>query len=191
MDAADRVGQTARRGGLQHVTGGAGIERAAQVAGPGEGRQDHDPRRPSFVAQPLRQLQPRHLRHLDVGDDDIGPQRPGEIEPFAPVARGADHFDVALDLEQCGKRSGHHRLILGDQHADHAGGSRDAGSVTWIATPCRASTLILPPADAMRSRMPDNPWPSRSGPPWPSSATVRTTRSSSARSSTRQAPARA
>ena len=102
-ESADRVGQTARGRCLEHVAGGASVERAPQIAWSGKGRQDDDARPAALVAQPPRELQPRHLRHLDVGDHDVRAQGARELESLASVAGGADPFDVALDLQQRGK----------------------------------------------------------------------------------------
>ena len=58
-------------------------------------------------------------RHLDVGEEHIGPRT--ERQGNSVRARGglADDFDVVLDVEQRGECTEDHRLILGDHDADH------------------------------------------------------------------------
>ena len=60
------------------------------------------------------------MRHLDVGEEHVGRLARDEIERDASVARSPDDFDVALDLQQRRERAEHHRLIFGDDDANHA-----------------------------------------------------------------------
>ena len=68
----------------------------------------------------LRQLQPGQARHFDIGDQYIGLQ-PLQFAPgdFA-IGGGAQHLDIRFHCQQRGQRAAHHRLVFGEQHANHA-----------------------------------------------------------------------
>jgi len=70
----------------------------------------------------LGQFEPGQARHFDVRDQQIRAQ-PLQFAPrrFA-IGGGADDLDVRLQVQQRRQRAAHHRLILGQQHPDHAGG---------------------------------------------------------------------
>ena len=79
------------------------------------------------------------------------------------AVRGASHdLEIALDLEQRSERAEHHRLILGNQDADHACVSlprrRVVGAVSLIVMPRDPSPVRgLPPISRARARMPSRP----------------------------------
>ena len=110
-----------------------------------------------------RELEAGHLRHLDVGEQDVGPFAAHDVERFLAVARAGDDFDVAFDLEQRRQRAEEHGLILGDDDADHAERSMalSSGSAIVSVVPREASRARVPPRAAMRSRIPVRPKPFR------------------------------
>ena len=163
---------------LQQVTANPDVQCTPQVAGTGEsGQDDH-----AHVAldQFCRQLQTGNPRHLDVGEHDVRLQTLGQLQRLGTVPRPTDHLDVLFEVEQRGQCAQHHCLILGDQDADQAAASSDAGSRdvgrsgtvgirTVRATPRAVSIVISPLACSTRSRIPAKPAPSWIAPPRPSS----------------------
>jgi hypothetical protein len=63
-------------------------------------------------------VEPAHVRHFNVGDENVGLVREHGFERFFAVARLGDDGDVAFDFEQRGERTQHHALIFGQDHAD-------------------------------------------------------------------------
>ena len=65
-----------------------------------------------------RRRQPVHARHADVHQDDVGGAAAGERDRLDAVRGLADDLDVGLGLEDRAQPAAHHRLIVGEQHAD-------------------------------------------------------------------------
>ena len=67
-------------------------------------------------------------RHLDVEQRDVRALAPRRVEHLVAALDLGHHLDVRLQLEQARERAAHHRLVLGDQHPDHAArpGTRSA-----------------------------------------------------------------
>ncbi len=84
VHAADRVGQPVRRCVLQQVSAGPRLERASQVAGAREGRQDDDAGSAAAMAQLRGQFQAGDARHLDVGHDNVRFERERGFERLRP-----------------------------------------------------------------------------------------------------------
>src|SRR5262249_54741577 len=68
-----------------------------------------------------------------------------------------DHLDVELELEQRRERLAHHRLVLGDEDADHASGTSTRRRKPPPSGSGPASTE--PPRRLARSRRPARPRP--------------------------------
>ena len=119
MHLAQRLGQVFGRRVLQQVTADAGIERAAQESGARERGDDDDLDRQRVALDALCEFQPGQPGHLDVGDQHVGLQALQFAPGFLAVGRGAEHLDVGLHRQQGRQRAAHHRLVLGEQDADH------------------------------------------------------------------------
>ena len=98
------------------------VERPAQVARPAERREDQRraSRAPRVQASPPTVI-PSRPGHLDVEQRDVRPsaRRAAATHLVAALDLG-DDLDVALEREQARERAADHRLVLGDQDADHA-----------------------------------------------------------------------
>ena len=133
--------------------------------------------------QPLPQLGGRGQAvaagHLDVQQRHVRPGVKGRREHLVPARRLGDDLDVLFQREQGRERSAHHRLVLGEQHAD--GHRRFSSSASWSASgklhaqaePAsgQRARLEAPPrrTSATRSARPERPLP-------PSCSPVRSSR---------------
>ncbi len=108
---------------------GAGLHRAAQVAGPAEGGQDQHPAARQLVGQRRGGGQAVHAGHLDVQQRDvrIGGQRGGD--DLVAAADLGDDGEVVLEFEQGDQRGADQRLVVGDQQPDHGLTPAHAGAV--------------------------------------------------------------
>ncbi len=59
-----------------------------------------------------------HVRHLDVGDEDVGSEAGDGGEGIAAVGGLGDDGDVGLEFEQGGESAEDHGLIFGEDDAD-------------------------------------------------------------------------
>src|SRR6185503_8689883 len=187
LHGAQRLGEVLGGRVLVQVAGHARIQRTAQEAGSREGGDDDHLDRQLVALDALRQLQPGEAGHLDVGDQYVGLQ-PLQLAPcHLAVAGQAQHLDVGFEVEQRRQRTAHHRLVLGQQHADHAALSWSAsagigrafaaagfdavhrGTSTSSVVPRRAGEAMesVPPSARTRSRMPLMPLPWAARPPRP------------------------
>ena len=87
------------------------------------------------------------------------------VERFGAVARLADDLEVAARSRAARQRAEDHRLILGDEDADHdatiarrEAGRRGTTSVRRV--PRRRRARRVPPISASRARIPESPAPS-------------------------------
>ena len=72
----------------------------------------------------LREFKAGQAGHLDVGHQQVGLE-PLQLAPGGlAIGGGGDHLDVGFHAEQRGQRTAQHRLILGEDDADHAGADR-------------------------------------------------------------------
>jgi hypothetical protein len=85
VHTANGIGEATGRDILQEVAGRTGLQRAAQIPGPRERRQDDHARRPRHVAHRACKLEPGHLRHFDVGDDHVGLEPANLLEGIGAV----------------------------------------------------------------------------------------------------------
>ena len=61
------------------------------------------------------------MRHGDVHHHDGGLLLGGDLDGFAPVGGFAHHFKIFVALQQQAQAGAHHRMIVGEQNAYHAG----------------------------------------------------------------------
>ncbi len=133
MHRAHRGDELLDRAVLEQIAGHAGVHRAAQVARPGEGRHDDDPRGAAAPAQLGGDLEAGQQRHLDVGQQHVGPQLLDPAQGGRAVVGVADHLDVGLQAQQRGQRARDELLVFGDQDADQG-----------VASPGRVTTSRVP-----------------------------------------------
>src|SRR5688572_2633400 len=173
MHVAQCFGEFLGRRVLEQVTLDAGVERAAQVTLARKRGDDDHLAGQGIRLDALREFDARHAGHFDVGDDDVRSQPPALGQRLHAVSGGAEHFDVALHLQQCAQCAAHHGLVLGEQDADHAATGTDARST--VPPSLLGASCSVPPTLSSRSRMPLSPLPGTMRPPCPSSATSTTT----------------
>ena len=63
---------------------------------------------------------PVHAWHADAHQHDIRVEACGEFERLLAVDGFAHDFDVGLAVQDDAEAAAHERLVVGDQHADHA-----------------------------------------------------------------------
>ena len=98
-DPPDGRGELARRRVLEQEPGRAGLHRAAQIPGPAERGEDHDPTGGQRRAELRRGGQPVQPGHLDVEERDVGPAS------AAPAARPRRHGRPAATTSRSCSRS--------------------------------------------------------------------------------------
>src|SRR5690349_16409798 len=85
------------------------------------------------------------------------------LDGLLAVGGAPDHRDVVLQLQHGDQPMLHHRMVIRDEHADHAvfptatasvSGTR---AVTVVPLPGAPTTVSEPPAFSTRSRMPTMP----------------------------------
>src|SRR5262249_60379279 len=87
----------------------------------------------------------------------------GRLEHLVAPGHLGDDLEVGLELQEPADRSPEHRLVLRDQHPDHAGAGSSAtpsaGTETWTRKPPSglAPQSTVPPSSASRSRRPARP----------------------------------
>src|SRR5208282_5715771 len=103
---------------LQQISRRPGFERAPQVSRARK-RSNDDYARPCPPPLQFRShVEAAHVRHFNVGDEDVGLVREHGFERFFAVARLPHDRNIALDFQQRGQRAQHHPLIFGQNHAD-------------------------------------------------------------------------
>src|SRR5690606_3500557 len=159
-------------GVFQHVSGDAGVQCPPEVPRAGEGGDDEHPRGEALGGDGLRHVEPAHLGHLDVGQQNVGSMLTHRLQRLLPVGGRRHHFDVFFEIEEGGEGREHHRLVLGQDDPDHG---VPTGRLTRSRVPGGPLRSTRPPAAITLSRIPRRPEPSGSLAPTPSSATSRTT----------------
>ena len=147
-----RVGELRRRRVLDQEAGGARLDGPAQVAGAAEGGEDQRPRSGSSRASAAAASRPSRPGISMSSSATSGRcARAGCERLVAPAGLGHD-LDVVLQREQAGERAAHHRLVLGDQDADHGARQRDArgASRNAAAGPGAGLQRAADPARALR-----------------------------------------
>src|SRR5260370_19195102 len=170
QDRADRDGGLVGGPILCEERRGARLHRPPEVAGPAECREDHGLARGQMAAELPGRPEAVHPGHLDVEQGDVGPYLEGLLEDIAARGHLRHDLEAGLEVEQGGERTARHALVLGQEDADHAGGSL----ATRRKPPSSAGPASrVPPARARRSERPGSPLPAcGEGPgPRPSSRT--------------------
>ncbi|HEV2744018.1 MAG TPA: hypothetical protein VGV91_12745, partial [Rubrobacter sp.] len=90
-------------GVLEDVTGGAGLYRLEEVVGVVVGGHDEHAGSGKLRLDPARGLQPVHLGHAHVHQDQVGTQLPAEFDGLPAVGRLADHLQALF--------AGEHALV--------------------------------------------------------------------------------
>src|SRR5918992_643466 len=109
--------------------------------------------------------QPVQLRHTDVHEDEVGAHPLRLSHRGRAVACLPDHLDVGLRVKQRPDPGPHQRLVVGQQHLDHAlsFSLRAAGTGSRAHTrkppPAAGPAANSPPSAAARSRIPGMPLP--------------------------------
>src|SRR5437899_2002110 len=117
-------------------------------------------------------------RHPDVHEHHLRAVTPSRDQSVLSIDSLADHFNVGLALEDQSKSGSDHRLIVCDQHPDHAV-SYGRRARTRKPPPWRATASKRPPKRLTLSRIPIRPWPPTISPlpvgPLPSSSIATST----------------
>ena len=71
-------------------------------------------------------LQPVHLRHPDVHQDDVGPGAPDRVDGLGAVGRLGDHVD-AVGGQDHPEAGADQRLVVGDHDAQRRGHGASSG----------------------------------------------------------------
>src|SRR5215472_6078917 len=194
---SDGPDQLLSRGVLEQVAGRPGLDGGKHVVVRVVRGQDQNLRRRRGLAQPAGRLDPTHLRHAQVHEDDVGPQPPGLGECLSTVSRLTDDLEALVPGEDPAQAAAHHRVIVYDQQPDRRRVPHAPASLTIAGTralmavpePGTLSTSSWPPTCRSRWAM---AWSPNRWPPWealalsirvpskptPSSRTSRSTTSS-------------
>ena len=100
---------------FEHVTRGAGFERAPRVGHLRvHGEKDH-PHLLVVLLQPHERVNAVEMRHGDVGHDHVRPKLLRRFDQGAAILDHAHQFK--LGAEQALQAFGHHAMVIGQQHA--------------------------------------------------------------------------
>ncbi|KAG1441911.1 hypothetical protein G6F57_018572 [Rhizopus arrhizus] len=96
----------------------------------------------------LRQFPPGQARHLDVGHQDVRLQLLQHPPCGFAVGGAAQYLDIRLQAQQRRQRTPYHRLVFGQQDADHAAppGANDAGGNGVLAATSGTRTVSTVPS---------------------------------------------
>jgi hypothetical protein len=117
-DGANGGEQLLGRVVLQDEAAGPGAEGFVDVLIEVERGQDQDPNAGVGRKDPPRCLESVELGHPDVHQHHGRREPRGLVDRLEPIARLGDHLDVGLAGEQHAEARAHHRLVVGDEHAD-------------------------------------------------------------------------
>ena len=98
---------------LEQKAAGAGAQRVDDVLVEAEGGEDQHP----LARQPAGGLDPVHAGHADVHEHDVGCAPGGGLDRLCARAGLGHDLDVAGRFEYRPKAGAHHRLVVGDDHA--------------------------------------------------------------------------
>ena len=170
MNDPHPLDQVPGSGVLEQESRRARLDRLVDVLVHVERGQDEDPR--GIVADPdaAGRLDAVHPRHSHVHHHDIGPRRRDDLEGLCAVTGLTDHLHVLLSAKNEPESGPDQLLIVHQDDADHAHGSRAS---TRNPPDARGPAVNVPPNMATRSRIPIRPCPFRFGGigPQPSSDT--------------------
>ena len=152
------------------------------------GRQDHDADAGLRGEDPRGRLVAVDAGHAQVHQHEVGRELAASATASSPSAASPTTSMSPADCEQRDDAAAHDRVVVGDQHADHADAPRGAGSRSSevVAAGRARRRRASPPTRASRSRMPLRPKPSCRGAgskPVPSSVTRQVARCRRAASS--------
>ncbi len=119
--------------------------------------------------------------HTQVHQHEVRLQPDRERYRLRAVCRFADHLDIRGRLEQRDDSAADDRMIVGDEHADHAVTRVGSETTSLVPAPGALTISSSPPTRASRSRMPGSPKPDAGtdvSKPAPSSIAVRVARAS-------------
>src|SRR5579862_415517 len=192
-DFAQRRSQFTRRAVLREVAGRTGTHRAHGVFMLLVHAKHHDARPRAFGTNLLDELDAAAARHGDVQDRHVEVDLARELYRFHCVGRVADDLEIARGLEKLAQSFPDDRVIVGDQHSDHADVvvtvARGMRTSSRVPRPGALVTRASPPRRYARSRTPSSPYDSALrgasvAKPTPSSCTVTLTLSRSVATAT-------
>src|SRR5262249_49463506 len=156
----DRSGELARPGILEQKAARAVLERATKVAGTAERGQDERAGLGELARELARGGDPVEPRHLDVEQRDVGTRRLCRRQDAVAPVDLRDDLDVFLQGKQAREGAANHRLIFGDENADHDASS---GTVRRSRKPPSglAPASRRPRTPFARCASPASPLPSR------------------------------
>jgi len=99
---------------LDEVLEGTVCQRVLDRLQRGVGGDHHDFDRRIGALDVAEELEPVHLGHLDVHDDDVGLEPPEMVEGHAPVL---GRLDLVVGLEQHAQRLARTELVVHDEDA--------------------------------------------------------------------------
>src|SRR5580658_7020759 len=203
-NCSDCVSKFFRGPVLEKVARCSSFQRSSQIARTREGRQDQDACVRVKLFYTAGEFESAHLRHLNVGHQNLRPVLSDGVKGLLPIGKGSQHLDIGFNRKQRGECSPQHALVLGQHHmyrlrqrlsacpticgADSAGGSLAGGKVISRLIPSSAepASFTAPATDRTLSLMPRRPLPSRICPPTPLSSIVKRIVLSVSKSATRQ-----
>ena len=132
---------------LVDVAGGAGAQRGDHGALLGEAGDDQHPGRVGQLAQSAQRLDAVHAGHLDVHQDDVGPQFLGAGDSLGAVGRLADDLDVVLDLQEGAQAPADHLVVVDRSSTRRSRWPQPPGTSISIVVPSPGAdrTVSLPP----------------------------------------------
>ena len=169
-----RLHQVGPRGVLEQVARRARLDGAQDVGVGLVGGEHDDPGARHGFEQPRGGVDAVQPRHPQVHQHHVGGQRAGRRDGLLARARLADHHDVGLAVEHAAHTRPYDRMVVHQQHRDHAVGT---STRTVVPVPGTESTRSVPETCSTRPRMAASPYPPPvSAPnPLPSSRTVSVT----------------
>ena len=117
-DDAHRREQLLGQRVLEQEAARAGAQRFEHVLVEIERGQDRARGSTAVASSPrdaTRRLEPVHLRHPDVHEDDVGTLERHQVDGFGAVRGLADDLDVVGRSQQHGEAAAHQRLVVGDR----------------------------------------------------------------------------
>lgn len=161
-DAADGVDKLAVVDGLQQRTVRAGLQGAGDAVRLDERREDDDFRLRARRDDFGRGRRTVHLRHDDVHENHVRPQRRGLGHGFASVFGIAHDVEAGIGFEDGRKPHAHEGMVVGDQdlgwfgHGDvpFVSGGSSSEAMIFAPAPGRLSTVSWPRKRRRRSRTP-------------------------------------
>jgi hypothetical protein len=138
---------------LSRYPGRARLDRAQDVGVGLVGGQDEDARARTGRDDLLGRRHAVAAGHPQVHQDDVVPAGPGLRHRLGPGGRLAGHLDAGLGGQHPAQPGPDHRVVVGQQHADHPGTS----ARTSVPRPGAEATSTVPPTWRTRSRMPTRP----------------------------------